>query len=83
MREMIIYAFTRVQYAYIIMRNMKVMMIIKSIYWSAWQQLKDKLQANTEERKHINIKKWTNKNEEKYTNNVITKNYMTQILKYY
>jgi hypothetical protein len=30
------------------------MIIIKPIYWSAWQRLRDKLQASTGERKHIN-----------------------------
>jgi replication initiation and membrane attachment protein DnaB len=36
-------------------RNVKVMIIIKSIYWSAWQQLRDKLQASTGERKQTNV----------------------------
>jgi hypothetical protein len=36
------------------MRNVNVMIIIKSVYWSAWQQLRDKLQANTGETKLIN-----------------------------
>jgi hypothetical protein len=35
------------------MRNMKVIIIIKSIYWSAWQQPRDKLLASNGERKQI------------------------------
>jgi hypothetical protein len=42
------------QYTYIIMRNVKVMTIIQSIYWSAWLQLRYKVQENTETSKHIN-----------------------------
>jgi hypothetical protein len=50
------------------------MTTIKSIYWSAWQQLRDTLQARDWERKQINIEvKNKNKDEEKYTKNVITK----------
>jgi hypothetical protein len=66
---------------YIIMRNVKAMLIIMSIYWSAWVQLRDKLQASTGERKHINTEE-VNK-QTKNTKNVITKNYITQSLKYY
>jgi hypothetical protein len=47
------------------MRNVKVMIIITSIYWSAWQQLRDKLQASTEERKHINTEE-VNKQKQKW-----------------
>lgn len=31
---------------YIIMCYVKVTMIIKSVYWSAWQQLRDTITAN-------------------------------------
>jgi hypothetical protein len=57
------------------MRNMKVMIIIKSIYWCAVQQIKDKLQARTGERTWINVEEVNKKkkDEEKYTKNVITK----------
>jgi hypothetical protein len=46
---------------------------------SSW---KTNLQANTGGRKHINTEVNKNK-EEKYTKNVITKNYITQSRKYY
>jgi hypothetical protein len=36
------------------MRNVEVMIIIKSIYWRAKQQLRDKSQVSTGERKHVN-----------------------------
>jgi hypothetical protein len=39
------------------MRNVKVLIIIiiiKSFYWCAWQQLRDKSQASTGKRKYIN-----------------------------
>jgi hypothetical protein len=54
------------------MRNVKIMIIIKSIYWTAWQHLRDKLQAALEKENTLMQKKWTNKNkvEEKYTKNV-------------
>jgi hypothetical protein len=60
------------------MRNVKVM-IIKTICWSAWQQQRNKLQASIEEKNTLIQKKWTNKikDEEKYTKNVITKNFVT------
>jgi hypothetical protein len=48
------------------MRNVKVMIIIKSIYWSAWQQLRDKLQTNTGERKHINTEE-ANKQKQRWS----------------
>jgi hypothetical protein len=59
------------------MSNVKII-IIKSVYRSAWQKLRDKLQANVGERKHINteVDKQT-KNEEKYTKIIITKNDIT------
>jgi ribosomal protein L35 len=62
------------------------MTIIKSIYCSAWQQLRDKLQASTGGRKHINTEKVNkNKNEEKYTKYIIIKSCIRvkQGLKYY
>jgi hypothetical protein len=62
------------------MRNVKVMIKMESIYWSAWQQLRDKLQGCTGERKHISTEemKKKNKDEEKHRKDVITKNYITQ-----
>jgi hypothetical protein len=65
----------------IIMCNVKVMMIIKSIYWSARQQFRDKLEK---ENKLIH-KKRTNKNkdEENYTKKAITAKCITQSLEYY
>jgi hypothetical protein len=46
--------------------------------------MSDKLYARTGERKRINIEEVNKqKQEEKYTNNVITKKYITQSLKYY
>jgi hypothetical protein len=66
------------------MRNVKVMIIIKSIHGSVWQQLIDKLQASIGERKHINAEEVNNKkDEEKTTNKLTTRNYITQSLKYY
>jgi hypothetical protein len=68
------------------MRDVKVRIVIKSIYRSAWQQLRDKLQANTGERKRINeevVSAKKKKDEEKYKKNIITKNYITQSFKYY
>jgi hypothetical protein len=59
------------------------MIIFKPIYWSAWQRIRDKLQASTGERRHINTEKVKkvkkkNRDEEKYAKNLIAKNYMTQ-----
>jgi hypothetical protein len=67
------------------MRNVKVMIIIKSIYWSVRQQPRDKLQQALEKEKILLQKKWTNKNkdEDEYTKNVITKNYAKQSLTYH
>jgi hypothetical protein len=61
------------------------MTIIKFIYRNAWQKLRNKLHANTGERKLINAEEMNKKNrgEKKYTKNIITKNYVTQSLKYY
>jgi hypothetical protein len=50
------------------MLNVEVMLTIYPIYWSSWQQLKDKLETSTEERKHVNteeINKKKNRYEEK------------------
>jgi hypothetical protein len=62
------------------MCNMKVMLIITYIYWSAWKQIREKLQASTGGGKHINTEEVNkqNKDEEKYTKKVITTNYITQ-----
>jgi hypothetical protein len=38
------------------MRNVKITVIIKSIYGNAWKEIRDKLQTTVAERKHI-IKK--------------------------
>jgi hypothetical protein len=45
------------------MCNMRVIIVIKSIYWSARQQLRDKLQASTGERKHINTEEANKQNQ--------------------
>jgi hypothetical protein len=42
------------------------------------KKTRDKLQANTGERKHINIEKVGENDEEKYTKNVIIKNHVIQ-----
>jgi hypothetical protein len=49
------YAIIKMQYIYILMCNGRVAIIIEPIYRSALQQLREKLQTNNGERKHINI----------------------------
>jgi hypothetical protein len=65
-------------YGFVIMRNVKLMIIIKFIYWSAWQQLTDKLQTNTGGRKLVNTEE-VNKQKERWRKiheYAITKNYI-------
>jgi hypothetical protein len=66
-----VYAFSRIQYTYII-RNVKVMMIIKSVYWSAWQQLREITSKHWRNKTHWyrrseQIKRWREIHEELIT----------------
>jgi hypothetical protein len=62
----------------IIMRNVKVMLVFTSIYWIVRQQLRDKLQAITGERKHINTEE-VNKQKQRWRE--IHKEYINEKLR--